>query len=363
MSSETTAAHASPHRIALQFSGHLRHRCVFGPVLLHARACRALFAKCDIFVHTWTELEPRTPHWRRGPRHPPNVSSASCVRSLQQTVTPVAVRVEEQAAAPDAAALAPDGTQFSPKDIGKEHYYYGPEREFGWRMNVHGMTQVSKLRAQNEAREGPYDLAVRLRPDDVWRFGDAQQQVRPFWACLASLLPRPNASSTRRHFRPSTDGPPPSAASLSTPAAASKRSASGRGVGSPITAGHELGVRSRKEVVLERPGGHGAISLPVFMLTLSACSGTGLSVTASDNCFFGPPSVLDAVFRVFETRYAAVYAKTSSSRLPHSRPELQLTVAAKLAGVGLADPCSPRHHDAAGAYPPLAGAENDQYRY
>ena len=73
-------------RIALQFSGHLRKGCVVSPAALHAAACRARFAVCDAFVHTWSELEPRTPHWRRGwPGGRANSSgeSAQCAGTLR----------------------------------------------------------------------------------------------------------------------------------------------------------------------------------------------------------------------------------------------------------------------------------------
>ena len=90
------APQRSSAAVALQFSGHLRSRCDVGPALLHMQACRARFAACDSFVHTWSELEPATPHWRRGRRRPAPKASGACVASLAAQVQPKAVLVETQ---------------------------------------------------------------------------------------------------------------------------------------------------------------------------------------------------------------------------------------------------------------------------
>eukprot|EP00966_Prymnesium_polylepis_P009196 212026-Prymnesium_polylepis.1 len=341
-------AEGSPSTIALQFSGHLRARCVFGPVLLHLRACRERFARCDAFIHTWTTLEPATPHWRRGPRHPRNESSAGCLNRLREAAVALnistAVLAEQQAAPPPVDSLAPDGTNFSSKDTAQ--YFYGPEREFGWRMNVHGMSQASRLRRDTErARGARYDIAIRLRPDDVWRFGKPQQ-VATLWACVASLLP-PVGNETVPDGDPSRQFTP----SVDEPLAAHKEL---------VSAGHEIRFGSRRAVIARRGSG-AVVSLPLFMLALNSCEGRGLTVTASDNCFFGPPSMLDRVLDVFDGRYAAVYAKTTATRLPHSRPELELVAAAKFAGVAFADPCEPRYQRTDGSFAPLRLASRSDH--
>ena len=41
----------------------------------------------------------------------------------------------------------------------------------------------------------------------------------------------------------------------------------------------------------------------------------------------------------FENRYAQVFRGMTQQRIPHDRPELQMTVAAGMAGVPLGHPC------------------------
>ena len=79
---------------------------------------------------------------------------------------------------------------------------------------------------------------------------------------------------------------------------------------------------------------------------LSSCADAGLTVTANDNCFFGTPAVVDKVLAQFERRYAEVYGNMKRRQLPHDRPELQLTVAAWMAGAPLGNPCRSADVDA-----------------
>ena len=153
--------------VAIQFSGHLRDDCRLAPAALHLSACRSRFASCHAFVHTWTELEPRTPHWRRGWPSAANASSAACVRRLHSLLQPTAVAVEEQPPPPPDDSPAPDGKPFvcfeccrddrDPEACQREaakaqRLHWGAARHWGWRMNVRAMHRAAELRRAHEAR-------------------------------------------------------------------------------------------------------------------------------------------------------------------------------------------------------------------
>ena len=153
--------------VAIQFSGHLRDDCRLAPAALHLSACRSRFASCHAFVHTWTELEPRTPHWRRGWPSAANASSAACVRRLHSLLQPTAVVVEEQPPPPPDDSPAPDGKPFvcfeccrddrDPEACQREaakaqRLHWGAARHWGWRMNVRAMHRAAELRRAHEAR-------------------------------------------------------------------------------------------------------------------------------------------------------------------------------------------------------------------
>ena len=118
--------------VALQLSGHLMRcddfRSDHHAISQHLRACRARFARCDLFVHSWTTLAPRTVHWQHRYRGGRNVSSEGCLRSLERAVRPQATLVEEQGDAPDANSLAPDGEPFTESGA----YAWGAERYWGY---------------------------------------------------------------------------------------------------------------------------------------------------------------------------------------------------------------------------------------
>ena len=197
--------------VAIQFSGHLRLDCRYQPAALHLAACRQRFAHCDAFVHTWSELEPRTPHWRRGWPTAPNASSAECVRQMQASLQPTAVMVEEQPLPPPDDALAPDGKPFVCLECCRRSFnqkvceqeaanarqlHWGAARHHGWRMNTRAMLAAASLRRAHEARQGEpaFALAVRVRPDDIWRFGTTAK-VAELWDCLQLLLAVPPPAS------------------------------------------------------------------------------------------------------------------------------------------------------------------------
>ena len=89
------------------------------------------------------------------------------------------------------------------------------------------------------------------------------------------------------------------------------------------TAGRELGRLSRR----------------MAHFAISTCGDAGLSVTANENCFFGEPTVLDRVLGQFDHHYPQVFRGMRRHGIPHNRPELQMTVAAGMAGVPMGHPC------------------------
>ena len=285
--------------VAILFSGHLRRSCVLAPVLHHVEVCHRSFLRCDVFVHTWAELEPRTPHWRRGwPRRNvtgPEFDSRACVARLKQAVlgrgASLSMLVEQQPEVPLDSALAPDGLPFNASGM----LHWGAARHFGWRMNVRGMAQAARLRRSSRKT---HVLSLRVRPDDIWRFG-TRDQVASLWGCM-SRVAKALLAGTRVRER----------------------------VGVRWQGGSEVGVRS---------------SWSILAIGLHSCShiNAGLTVVGNDNCFFGTPRVLERIYsRFVPSRYRDVYVGMSKARLPHDRPELQLTVAAGLERVPLGLPCT-----------------------
>lgn len=182
--------------VAIQFSGHLRDDCRLTPAALHLSACRSRFASCHAFVHTWMELEPRTPHWRRGWPSAANASSAACVRRLHSLLQPTAVAVEEQPPPPPDDSPAPDGKPFvcfeccrddrDPEACQREaakaqRLHWGAARHWGWRMNLRAMHRAAELRRAHEARHSGRSPRPSAQP-------------RP-----SALSPRSSASTSTLH--------------------------------------------------------------------------------------------------------------------------------------------------------------------
>ena len=137
-------------------------------------------------------------------------------------------------------------------------------------------------------------------------------QVGYLWDCIAGLY----ASAALR-------GAPVNSSSVhGVRDGASVRGVSG-GASIPLKAGVELNRLSR----------------PMARFAISTCGDAGLSVTANENCFFGEPAVLDRVLDQFDHHYPQVFRGMRQRGIPHSRPELQMTVAAGMAGVPMGHPC------------------------
>ena len=141
-------------------------------------------------------------------------------------------------------------------------------------------------------------------------------QVGHLWDCIAGLYT--SAALRTAPVNSSVHG---------LPGGAAMRGVSGRAAipprPPPLPAGHELGRLSRR----------------MARFAISTCGEAGLSVTANENCFFGEPAVLDRVLGQFDHHYPKVFRGMKRRGLPLTRPELQMTVAAEMAGVPMGHPC------------------------
>ena len=180
--------------VALQISGHLRAGCQLDRVSLHVQACHRRFARCDVFLHTFSELEPRTPHWS-GRSHRGAGPSHACAAHAVKLLGVARHVVEVQPPPPGEDDLAPDGRPFTERGT----LGWGARRHHGWMMNVRGMHGAAQLRRQAEALGAEYAIAVRLRPDGL-EFGGlsrapvASEELQQLWDCMgyaAQRLPAP----------------------------------------------------------------------------------------------------------------------------------------------------------------------------
>ena len=268
--------------VAIQLSGHLMH-CNYASVALHLRACRARFVQCELFVHTWSTMAPKTIHWSNTFRKGASTSSAACVAKLREELQPAEVLVEEQGMPFADDSLAPDGANFTERHV----LGWGPGRYFGYMQALHGMGQSSKLRRKFERRtSAEHTVAVRIRPDDRAKSGYSglsANEMSMLWACIQA---KERGAGSRRGTRSAHTGTNPPLGVL---------------VGCNVDA------------------------------TLSVGS------TGNDNCFFGAPHDVDALLGVFERNASVVYTEAKRRNLSLSRHESALLpVAAELAHLRLA---------------------------
>ena len=273
--------------VALQFSGHLHNRCDLQAAETHLAACRQHFGTCHVFLHTWRESEPQTPHWSNRLRPAATLVANRCMENVRTLLSPVAVESEAQNVPPldDATARTPDGRPFALVDHARG---WGAARHFGWRNGtVHGMVRAAALRRQHEARDTTggrgYAMALRLRPDITIgtnrpRNVSAASRIRLLWQCVAQLV------SNQR------------------------RPTGTRGVGTqPWRGVNTCGTPSGYQDFHSR---------------------------GADNCFFGTPRELDAVLDAFEHNYSRVYRLHRQSHArAESIPEFQIAAAARMVNV------------------------------
>ena len=174
MAAQRTAAvpYSPQHRAALIFTGHLRDTCDWNQTTSamedQAASCRSAFqGRCDIFVHTWDELQKTTrehlnSHGRR------SVSAWQCAGQVAKVLRPTAMTVENQAVrAYNASPI--DNTPFGDSE----------ELPLNFRMNTASMAGGISLMLSHAHTVGlRYTAAVRMRADlSTPRF----QTLMPTW--------------------------------------------------------------------------------------------------------------------------------------------------------------------------------------
>ena len=129
---------------AILLSGHVRDACDGGAWALHEQVarCRAVFARCDVFLHTWE---------RRDSTSAAAAPSWNCVGNLVHWLSPAAVAVQRQ----ELGALN-RSRQWRASRLSYE----------GYRLNVAAMVAAAELMLQHAAQNRiSYAVALRLRVD------------------------------------------------------------------------------------------------------------------------------------------------------------------------------------------------------
>ena len=160
MAGQRTAA-IPEQRAALLFTGHLRDTCAWNRTTSamedQAASCRSAFqGRCDIFVHTWDELQKTTrehlnSYLERG------VSAWPCAGQVAKVLRPTAMAVENQATRNGAYKASPiDNTPFGDSQ----------ELPINFRMNTASMAGGLSLMLSHAQTIGlRYTAAVRMRAD------------------------------------------------------------------------------------------------------------------------------------------------------------------------------------------------------
>ena len=257
----------------------------------HLRECQRHFGSdgCHVFVHTWDTLRQSTDSWSLGHRGA-GVSSAACVDKLRTLLRPQRLIVQQQQLSHQNASLAqqllaPDGFPFH-----RSQLRWGPSRYVGWLMNVRGMLEAARLR---ERFALSYAMSVRLRPDgkEVAFRKLSGIERRLLWDCIALAV--------------------------------------------------DPGARA---LVWKRASGEAQVWAASAAQTLSPCApygelGWSYGSYANDNCFMGGPDMMDRVLHTLVHNHTLVYTQSKALGLYLPHPEVQLPVAAAIAGVATRQTC------------------------
>ena len=156
---EPTISEYSPqHRAALIFTGHLRETCGWNRTTSamedQAASCRSAFqGRCDIFVHTWDELQ-KTTREHLNSYIGRSVSAWPCAGRVAKVLRPTAMTVENQARAYNASPV--DNTPLGDAQ----------ELPLNFRMNTASMAGGISLMLSHAHTMGlHYTAAVRMRAD------------------------------------------------------------------------------------------------------------------------------------------------------------------------------------------------------
>ena len=189
-------------RAALQLSGHLGNDCNFENAFRHKHACEHVFGRCELFVHTWNETEPRTIHWSGQPRRPSRPLDVACIERVRASLTPTALLIEQQPPSPPTPSPPPvTSSSRLRRDALRD-----PARQHGWDMNALAMRHSADLRQQFSRREhAQFDVAVRLRPEAVPWGRLTDETMHQLWQCIALIARGPESlwkSDARRRLHP-----------------------------------------------------------------------------------------------------------------------------------------------------------------
>ena len=179
--------------LALQLSGHLRYLChseqSFMWLVNEVNNCRALFAGCIVFLHTWDRLHPTIAGKEAA-------SSLPCIARVHaSSIRPKSILVESQGTATqsvpsalvgqpysrlrDVRDVSPNARLTQPQLIPVSSPYLPPGRDIislaGSRAMLHGIVAASRLRRQHcanfrcsqcgaAAATLPL-ISIRMRPD------------------------------------------------------------------------------------------------------------------------------------------------------------------------------------------------------
>jgi len=132
-------------KLAVIFYGHMRE---YGKTLSTVRSNLLDKYDCDVFIHTWDEIEAQTKSWHK--THMPNRPlKDEDVRVIKKFTKPIAIKVESQH-----PNLVNDRT-------GKNKISYQ-----GQKFMLYSLNEANRLRLTHESQSGTiYDAVLKIRPD------------------------------------------------------------------------------------------------------------------------------------------------------------------------------------------------------
>lgn len=176
-------------RIALQISGHLRSTCSskdnMDVLTDSVVACRSTGSECDVFLHTWDQLNASTSSWHT-PRPAPASPSAACAQHVAAVLGVSRYQLE--------AERYHGNETWWTRRRGNSHISLA-----GIRSSVYTQSAANALRRAHERHTGrTYDAVVRLRPD---LYSGRDNPDKRMWDLIASAANVSNAIFSCREYR------------------------------------------------------------------------------------------------------------------------------------------------------------------
>jgi hypothetical protein len=137
-------------RVAVQLFGHLRSYEKCAPSLRRFVLDRY---ECDVFIHTWSQVDHKDLTWHNNPKSEPRSVSTEVQLKLSHLYDPVSLSVDFQSSVLEQeVALEPE----SDKRISAQGVFGA----------IRSMASVTSLRLEHEKKTGiTYDLVLMTRPD------------------------------------------------------------------------------------------------------------------------------------------------------------------------------------------------------